>query len=160
MATLEQDFENKLAAAVLPDRDEARELAEDLLAFAEERWKAYASANDYDIEHIWEDAEVTDVSVGPRSVGFRVEWPFSAMFEFGVDPHVIEAKDADVLAFPWPEMEGEPYGDTGKTWDEVFADTWPVVFLPRVNWGSKTDGIPKARAVRNALRDFRGELGR
>lgn len=53
--------------------------------------------------------------------------------EYGTDPHEIRPIRAQVLAFPWEEMQGEPFGDTGMTWDEVYASTWPIVFLPKVN---------------------------
>lgn len=159
MTTLELDFEDKTAEAVLDDVEEhADEIGDDLMELAEEKWRRYAEANDYDIDHIWRDAEGPDVSRGDREVRIQIVWPFSALFEHGVDPHVIEASDAEVLAFPWPEMAGVEFGNTGQTFDEVFADTWPIVFFPKVNWGSETGGIPAARVIRNTLREFRGEF--
>jgi len=155
---LDSDFEAKATEAFLPDDEQAEALGNQMVDIAEKKWRAYMSVNDYDLEHIVQDVRGPMVEQNGNSVSIRVEWPFSAMFEFGVDPHVIEAKDASVLAFPWPEMEGEEFGDTGKNFEEVFADTWPVVFLPKVNWGSRTGGIPKARAVRDMLLELRGEL--
>lgn len=158
MATLDADFEDKLAEAVLPDEDEAREMGRRMKEIAEENWKRYAAVNGYDIDHIWRDSPPPEVERTAREVRIRNEWPFSAQFEFGVDPHVIEAKNADMLAFPWPEMEGVQFGDTDQTFDEVFAETWPIVFFPEVNWGSESGGISRARAVRDMLREYRGEL--
>lgn len=155
---LDRDFEEKLAAAVLPDEEQTRALGERLKAIAEDNWRAYMAANGYDLEHVVRDAEVLDVEAGDRRSSVRVEWPFSALFEFGVDPHVIEASGASVLAFEWPEMEGEEFGNTGRNFEEVFAETWPTVFFPAVNWGSESGGIPASRAVRDALMEFRQDM--
>lgn len=158
MTTLEAGFESKAREALLDEaEEEAPAIGDRMLEIAEEKWRSYAEANDYDIDHIWRDAEGPDIARDDREVRIRVRWPKSAQFEFGVDPHVIEASNADVLAFPWPEMEGVEFGNTGKTFDEVFADTWPIVFFPEVDWGSESGGIPKARAVRDMLRELRGE---
>ena len=159
MTTLESDFEDTLREVVLDEAEkQAPEIGEELMEIAEEKWRQYAKANDYDIDHVWRDAEGPDVTRGDREVRIQIRWPFSSQFEFGVDPHVIEASDADMLAFPWPEMEGVEFGNTGQTFDEVFEETWPIVFFPEVDWGSESGGIPKARAVRDSLRELRGEL--
>jgi len=158
MTTLESSFEDDLSEAVLDDVWRKASGIEKLLMFtAEQNWRQYASENGYDIDHIWQDAE-SSIERGANAITIRGKWPFSAQFEFGVDPHVIEANDADFLAFPWPEKRGEEFGNTGKNFEEVFEDTWPVVFFPKVNWGSETGGIPKARAIRDMLREIRGEL--
>lgn len=154
-ADLENGFTDKLEAAILDDVEaKAPGMAQEMQAEAEQNWRRYAGRNGYDIQHIWRESE-TFVNRTPGGVNFGVEWPFSAQFEFGVDPHPIEATGGDLLAFPWPEMAGVPFGDTDKTFDEVFADTWPMVFFPRVNWGSISGGIPAARAIRNMLRVIR-----
>lgn len=54
------------------------------------------------------------------------------IMELGSDPHKIEADEADWLAFEWPEMEGVEFGNSGKTFDEVFEDSWPTVFFKEV----------------------------
>lgn len=158
MTTLEASFEDDLKESLMDDvHRKASGIEGMMMLIAETNWQAYADTNNYDISHIWEDAE-SSIERNADAITIRGEWPFSAQFEHGVDPHVIEANDADMLAFPWPEMRGEEFGNTGKNFEEVFADTWPVVFFPKVNWGSETGGIPKARAVRNMLREIRGEL--
>lgn len=158
-ASLSDSFESDLKQHILDEHGEA--IAEGVggwvVETAEEKWRRYAQANDYDIDHVWEDVEGPETTRVGDDLHVRIMWPFSSQFEFGVDPHVIEASDADMLAFPWPEMEGEEFGDTGKNFEEVFAETWPVVFFPKVNWGSRTGGIPKARAVRDMLRELRRE---
>lgn len=150
MTTLDDGFEDALADAILPDRDETRALGEDMTASAAEKWDAYMAANDYDLDHITDGARITDVEVGDRHRRVRVEWPFSALWEFGVDPHVIEASDADYLAFEWP---APPEGTRPPGAPEY-------VRTDSVDWGSETGGIPKARAVRDMLRELRARLRR
>lgn len=145
---LDDNFEEKLAAAILPDDGEMKDLGEEMLDIAKSNWAAYAAANDYDIDHITDGARITDVDARPRSRSVRVEWPFSALFEFGVDPHVIEASDADQLSFGWPSPpEGTRPSD---------APAW--VESDSVNWGSVTGGIPKSRAIRDMLQEIRSVL--
>lgn len=156
---LDADFEAKLARAIRPDREEMEALGDRMMAIAEEKWREYAAANDYDIEHIWTDAEITHVDIRDRGASVRVEWPFSAQFEFGVDPHVIEATNAEVLKFPWPDGPDEVLADFEPLWNDPdhFLEE-PEVLFPKVNWGSETGGIPKARAVRGMLMEIRQEL--
>jgi len=139
MTTLDSSFETDLREAVL-DSAEARlraELGPRLVGLARDRWEAYASRNDYDISHIWEDAEL-EVTREPDGVTLRVEWPeLTALFEFGVSPHTIEGDP--VLRFYY-ERIGE------------------VVYATSVDWGSETGGIPESRAIRDALRQFRREV--
>lgn len=74
---------------------------------------------------------------------FVFSWPHVAApyFEYGTTAHEVEANEADVLAFEWPEMANEQYGDTGMTFKEVFSDTWPTVFFPETS----VSGIPAIR---------------
>lgn len=88
-------------------------------------------------------------------------WEFAArhyatvFFEYGAEPHEIRARRADWLAFPWPEMEGEEFGDTGMTFDEVFADTWPVVFFKKIDH----PGMEETRFLRDGRDKTRGWMG-
>ena len=137
---LESDFESKLREALLDDV-EAKFRAEYgpmLKRVAQENFEAFASANDYDISHIWEDAEGPFVERDRNSVSVRVEWPeLTALFEYGVSPHTIEGNP--VLHFYWEKIGKE-------------------ITVQSVNWGSETGGIPESRAIRNALEDLRQEL--
>lgn len=67
-----------------------------------------------------------------------MSWPHraSVFFEHGTTAHEVEGDP--ILAFEWEEMRGEEFGDTGKTFEEVF-DEFPTVFLPKVD----VKGIPK-----------------
>lgn len=140
MTTLERGFEDALREAILDDA-EARlraELGPRLVGLARDRWEAYASRNDYDIEHIWQDADL-DVTREGESVQVSVQWPeLTALFEFGVSPHVIEGDP--VLHFYYDRIGEE-------------------ITVSSVRWGSETGGIPESRAIRDALRQFRREVG-
>lgn len=70
-------------------------------------------------------------------------------FEEGTDPHTVEATNADWLAFEWPEMEGEPFGDTGMTFDEVFSETWPTVFFKEV----EVEGVEALHFLRDSWKE-------
>jgi len=116
-----------------------------LTAITELNWRQYASRKGYSIEHIWED-RTTSTRRTPNSVQATVRWPFSALFEYGVSPHVIEGNPT--LAFWWesPPEGTRPPGAPSF----VVADS--------VNWGSVTGGIDGSRAIRDGLLQWRGEL--
>lgn len=138
--TLDSDFEAKLQAAVLDDVEQTLkdEIGPQLKQVAEDNFKNYAQANGYDIEHVWQDAELS-VERGRDSVTVTVEWPgLTALFEFGVDPHTIEGDP--LLHFYWEEQ-----------------DRW--VQAEEVNWGSETGGINEAGAIRDAMAQIRRQLG-
>lgn len=77
---------------------------------------------------------------------FVMHWPHTAarFFEHGTTKHEVEAQQADMLAFEWPEMANEQFGDTGQTFKEVFSDTWPTVFFE----STEPDGIPRIGYLR------------
>lgn len=90
---------------------------------------------------------------------FGVPHVAAPFFEYGAEPHEIRARRAEFLAFPWPEMEGEEFGNTGMTFDEVFADTWPVVFFKSV----QHPGMEETRFLRDSrdrARDWLQEQSR
>ena len=142
MATLESGFEDKLREAMLDDVEQKvrDEYGPALKSFAKENFEAYAARHDYDIEHIWEDAEGPLVERDDDSVTLRIEWPgLTALFEFGVAPHTIEGNPT--LHFYWEEI-----------------DQW--VKTDSVEWGSETGGIPESRAIRDAMNEIRRVLQR
>jgi hypothetical protein len=146
MTTLESGFEDKLEAAILDDAERRlrEELGARIEALARGRWQQYARRNDYDISHVWEDAERA-VNREGDTVRLSIEWPeLTALFEFGVSPHTIEGDP--LLAFHWaaPPEGTRPPGAP----ENVVAQS--------VNWGSVTGGIPESRAIRDTWR----ELGR
>jgi len=137
---LDSSFERDLQEAVLDDAEQTvrNEVGPQLKQTARENWVAYASRNDYDIDHIWEDATGPIVDRGGDSVSVRIEWPgLTALFEFGVGPHTIEGDP--LLHFYYDEI-----------------DQW--VTTDSVDWGSETGGIPESRAIRDTLRWLRWEL--
>lgn len=147
MTTLDADFEDQLAEAMLDDAEEqAEEIGAEFKDTAEQNFRAYASRNDYDISHIWEDVEGPTVTRSSRAVTIELIWPeLSAIFEFGADPHTISGD----LAFFW---ESPPQG-TRPDGAPSFVQTQTV------NWGSVTGGINESRSIRNALAELRRELG-
>ena len=137
---LDSSFEANLRETLLDDVEQKvrREIGPTLKETAKENWQAYASENDYDIGHIWEDAEGPFVERTRDGVKLRIEWPgLTALFEFGVSPHTIEGNP--LLHFYW-----------------AAKDQW--ITTESVNWGSETGGIPESRAIRDALNWLRREL--
>ena len=137
---LESGFEDKLREAILDDIEgKAREeIGPDLVERAREKWVAYASANGYDIEHVWEDVEGPTVERDQQGVRIRIEWPgLTALFEFGVSPHTIDGNP--LLHFYWAEK-----------------DQW--IKTESVDWGSETGGIPESRAIRDTMNETRRDL--
>ena len=140
MATLDSGFGGDLREAILDDVEQTvrDEIGPQLVAIARENWQAYASRNDYDIDFIWDDPEIS-VDRDDSSVTLRVEWPeLSALFEFGVSEHTIEGDP--LLHFYYERI-----------------DQW--ITTESVEWGSETGGINESRAVRDALNDLRRILG-
>jgi len=140
VTTLEAGFKDALREAVLEEVEQT--LRDDygpaFKQVAAANWRAYASRHDYDIHHVWEDAEGPVVDRDGDSVTMRVEWPdLTALFEFGVSPHTIDGNP--LLHFYWEEQ-----------------DRW--VTAESVDWGSETGGIPESRAIRDALNGLRQVL--
>lgn len=148
MTTLDASFEADLRDALLTEAEQRLETAgEQLRRVAREEFEAYAARNDYDIDHVWTDAEGPTVERTSEAVTATVRWPgLTALFEFGVDPHTIEGSP---LAFEW----AAPPEGTRPSGAPQFVET------DSVNWGSVTGGIPEARAIRTALDVVRLDLG-
>jgi hypothetical protein len=139
MTTLNSGFEDDLREALLDDVERwfQEDVGPQLIETARENWQAYADRNDYDIDHIPDDAELS-VERDEDSVTVRVEFPeLTALFEWGVDPHTIEGDP--LLHFYWEAK-----------------DQW--IKTESVDWGSETGGIPEARAIRDALEAVGGDL--
>lgn len=141
MTDLDSGFEDDYREALLDQMEaELDEATDEFVENSNQNWKAYASRNGYSIEHIWRDAERTPVSRGSNSVSTSVRWPpLTALFEWGVDPHIIRGDP--LLAFSWPA----PPEGTRPPGAPSF------VVAEEVNWGSVTGGIDASRAIRNAL---------
>lgn len=152
MTTL-PDFEHDAREALLNNAENALYAEPDNLAFrflrsANENFREYASRHDYDIDAIPDSGQVTDTQRSNRGVSATVEWPhrLTALFEFGVTPHVIEGNPR--LAFSWPS----PPSGTRPQGAPSFVST------DKVNWGSVTGGIPESRSIRGALQLLRLQL--
>lgn len=112
-------------------REEAREAAGRWFSVSQERLLEGGDAHGYDVSSVAQAASPPQWDGSEGGFVFKYFHPAARYFEDGTDPHEVTPSQADALAFEWPEMRGEPFGDTGQTWDEVFADSWPTVFLPR-----------------------------
>jgi len=120
------------------ERTFREEIGPQLKQVAEENWKAYASRNGYDIDHVWQDASEPIIERDGDSVSVRIEWPgLTALFEFGVGPHTIEGNP--LLHFYYERI-----------------DQW--ITTESVNWGSETGGINESRAIRDAMNSLRRVL--
>jgi len=142
---LDPAFEDTFQEALLNDVEQTlrEEIGPQFQQVAEDNFKSYAQANGYDIDFIWEGAEFS-VDRGQDSVILTVKWPgLTALFEFGVDPHVIEGNPE--LAFRW---QSPPEG-TRPPGAPEFVQT------DEVNWGSETGGINEAGAIRDAINQLR-----
>lgn len=132
-------------------------LSKDLAREAANRWHAryteylLAAGDEHDYDVFPLVQATLPPEWDPSEGAYKLSNPHRAAgyFEDGTAPHEVTPSQADVLAFPWPEMEGEPFGDTGKTWDEVFEDSWPTVFLPKV----EVEGIERTDAFKRGRRD-------
>jgi hypothetical protein len=129
-------LESNLQESLQDDIETAtQEMGQALKDEAEANFREYAGRNGYDIDHVWRDATVGNVSSGPGRASVTVEWPaLTALFEWGVSPHTIEGNP--LLHFYWEAK-----------------DQW--ITTDEVNWGSETGGIPESRAIRNALNYIR-----
>ncbi len=151
MTTLDAGFEDALREDLLDEAESAvADHARELEREASDRFQSYAAREAYDISHLWRDTSVSRVRRTNTRVSARVSWPaLTALFEYGVDPFVLEGNPT--LAFEWlaPPAGTRPPGAPSF----VVADS--------VNWGSVTGGISEARAIRTALQvveqSMRGE---
>lgn len=111
-------------------RDEAKQAANRWFSTSQEALFAAGDEHDYEVQDV--DRAAMPPQWDSGAGGFVMHWPHiaSQWFNAGTAPH--EVSGDPVLAFEWEEMKGEEFGDTGKTFDEVYSDTWPVVFLPEV----------------------------
>jgi len=82
-------------------------------------------------EHEYEVFPVAQASMPPEWDTSEEAWVFTfphvaaAIFEFGAVPHEIEAKNAEYLAFEWPDAPPEI--------QEQFSATFPKVFFQKVD---------------------------
>lgn len=101
-------------------------------------------------EYGYEVYPVVQAAQPPRWTGdawvFTYPHRASGYFEYGVEEHEIEANNAEVLAFEWP--------DAPPDIREMFSDTFPTVFFPKVTH----PGIPALAFVRNGRAEVKQDM--
>jgi len=153
------DFEADARAALTARAAvEAQELMESFVDLVHTRLDSYARSNGYDVESTKESVSSVTTDVQPGRVTARVEWanPQMGRWEFGVEPHEIRARNAEVLSFVWedpPQWVREEF-DQARSAEGRFQSGWRV-FFQSVEWGSDTGGIPASRAIRDSLNGLR-----
>jgi|GEM_PF-2252089 len=137
------------------------EVSEEAALELTNRWFSYSQEELYEQgdEHGYDVASVAQAAVPPEWDDQEGAGTFAYMheaaqyFEFGAKEHEIEAVNAEYLAFDWPEMAGEPFGNTGLTFDEVFESSWPTVFFKSITH----PGMPALRFLRGTREDVARE---
>lgn len=152
MTTLERDFEDKLASAIL-DEVEARFHDPDgpvhqAVDHSHEVLREYGSRHDYNVEPIIDAHHHPTIERGDRYVRATWGWDHEAApyFEYGTSDHVVDGNP--VLVFIWedaPQSVHEMFPDTER------VDGDPKVFLPQ----TEPSGIPESRFIREGIRFLR-----
>lgn len=144
MTTLESSFEADFEQAILDDVEaKAEDIGEGLRETANDNWRAYASQQGYDLDHIIDSVEGPTVSRGATSVSIRLRWGGLAnLYEYGVSPFTLEG--SPLLQFFW---DSPPEGTRPP-------DAPAFVEAESVNWGSVTGGIAESRAIRSAVEEY------
>ena len=136
---------------VLTDTSEVRTVVEQVAADEAQaiarEWYSAAVDHIFDAgdELEWELQSIAQSGIPPQQDGD--DWVFgfahhAAHFvNDGTEPHVIEAKDADMLAFEWPDAPQEV--------QEMFESTFPTVFFKSV----KHPGTPAVHYIEKGAGD-------
>jgi hypothetical protein len=146
-----EDFDVQLRAVA---REATRPRANEWHSKATELLYERADEQEFDVQSIaqsalppqWDDSEQAWVFTFPHTAA-----PF---LEFGADEHEIAAKNAEFLAFEWPEG-GDVVLDeeTGTTVREAFEKTFPTVFFKKVNH----PGVPALKYMRDSWKEVFSE---
>jgi len=156
------DFEADAQAALTAELAiKVQTWMENFVDLVHERVRAYAARNDYDTESVIDSVGDVTTEVESGRVHATVEWQHKAvsLWEFGVEPHEIRARDAEVLSFVWhdpPAWVREEF-DQARDVQGRFASGYRV-FFQSVEWGSDSGGIPASRAIRDSLNGLRALL--
>lgn len=121
---LRVDFENIAREEALEAANRWYSKAVDLL---------YEGGDDYDYEvfPVAQSSTPPEFDDSVQGYAFAFPHPAAWYFEKGTEPHTIEPTNADALVFEWPDAPPEIR--------EMYEDTFPTVFFPRV----EVDGIER-----------------
>lgn len=112
-------------------REHARRTAGIWFTASQDALFAGGDEHGYDVENVAQAASEPRWDETEGGYAFHYFHRAARFFNDGTAPHDIEGDPW--LAFEWEEMHGEEYGDTGRTFDEVFSDTFPLVFFRQVH---------------------------
>lgn len=106
-------------------REQAREAAGRWFSSSQEELLAGGDDHGYDVFSVAQAASPPEWDASEDGFVFSYFHPAALFFEDGTEPHEITPSAADALVFEWPDAPPEIR--------EMFADTFPTVFLPKVN---------------------------
>jgi len=115
-------------------KEATRELSNEWFSKSQERLLDEGDDHEYEVYPVVQSGQP------PRWTGENWEFSYphvaAAYFEYGTEPHEIEAKNAEFLAFEWPDA---------PDWvREQFRQTFPTVFFKSVDH----PGTPALRYLR------------
>jgi len=111
--------------------EEAREAAGRWFSASQDRLYSEGDDEEYEVFSVAQTATPPQKDSDPGGYEFTYPHPAAWFFEVGTEPHTVEADEAETLAFEWP--------DAPPAVREMFADTFPTVFFPRV----EVDGVTR-----------------
>lgn len=130
-------------------RDEFENISREEALEAANRWFSksqdllYEGGDDYDYEvfPVAQSGAPPEFDDSVQGYAFAYPHPAAWYFEVGTEPHTIEATNAEMLAFEWPDAPAEVR--------EMFEDTFPTVFFKEV----EVSGIERIGYVERARAD-------
>jgi hypothetical protein len=127
-------------------REKARDLANKWFSRSQEMLQKRGDDVEYEYFPILQGARP------PQWTGeaWQFSYPHEASkyMEYGTEAHEIEAKEADMLAFEWPDAPPEVR--------EMFEDTFPTVFFKSV----EVEGVRELRYIRDSRTEVAAEVNR
>lgn len=119
-------------------REATKEAANRWFSWSQERLYQKGDQHDFNVSGVAQSGQPPQWSDQDGGFVFRYGHYAAPFFEMGAKPHEIEAQDAEMLAFEWPDAPAEV--------QEMFSDTFPTVFFESVDH----PGMPELRFLRDS----------